>query len=391
MPLGRANWHTKRNGSALPLSEYALFRDAQREPGCKSMSGASVSNTLARAGAAGVVPNRVAPPNRLTPKQGIAIFVACQACLLVDGVAVHHLGPSVGVDQLTLLRGLGSCVFVAVLALRAGPDAILHTSQPGLQLLRGALTLVSLWLVFYGLSNLPLADAAAPNYTRPFWMAVLGVVLLGEVVSRKRWTATALGFAGATFVVGPTFGHWHPAYLAALAGALVNAGGIIATRHLGRRDAPATTLAWLTAVTLLGSVTAFGKPLPLSEWPALLTVAIAGTLGVWFGLVAVGAAEVSLLAPYDYLRLPIVVLLGVVHFAEVPGAMMLFGAGLILVSGLLPLLRPDRDGTLSAYRPRLTPPDPDSTAPPPPPPHPDHPPGTPRTRAAAAAGSGRAR
>jgi drug/metabolite transporter (DMT)-like permease len=271
--------------------------------------------------------------------RGVLLFILSQLCMMLDGAAIHHLGPGVTVQQLTLLRGLGCAALLGALMLRGGQGlGVFRTPQPGMQLLRGGLSLAALWLTFYGVGRLPLGDATALIFTAPVWMVLLGASLLREHVPAPRWVATGLGLLGALIVIGPAFGAWNWVYLVLLAGVVLNAAAVVATRHLGLRDQPATILAWVTAIALAGSLPAVGAPLPWADWPALLIVAAAGTGAVWFALLAVREAEVSLLAPYGFVRLPLGILIGLVVFAEIPGVATLLGAALILAAGLLPLL-----------------------------------------------------
>ena len=266
--------------------------------------------------------------------RGIAYYAASQLCLVVDGTVVHHLGEGgLDVGQMVLLRGVGSAVLLTALARDEG-FAIFRTPQPGAQVMRGLLTLVSLWLIFHSLSHLPLADAAALNYTRAVWITLMGAVFLGEAVPARRWIATGTALAGAMVVIGPAFVTWNPAYVTALAGAATNGAAVVASRHLNRRDGPMTTMAYLTAVSLVGTLPAAFQPLPWGEWPFLSIIAVAGALSTWFFLQAVRHADASLLAPYDYTRLPITMLFGYLLFGEVPLMTTFAGSAAIAFAGL---------------------------------------------------------
>jgi drug/metabolite transporter (DMT)-like permease len=296
-------------------------------------------------------------PAAASVPRGAALFALAQLCLVLDGAAVHHLGPEVAVQQVTLLRAAGAAALLALLlaARRQAPLAALRTARPGLQLLRGALTVVPLWLVFWGVARVPLAEATAIGVTLPAWMTLLGALLLRERVGAPRWAATALGLAGAALVVvagggAPRFGAWDAAHLAILAGVALNAAGLVATRALARvGDAPATTLAWVTlvglALSLPGALAAPAPPPWGAEWPALLLVAVAGAGAVWFGLLAARACDLSALAPFGHLRLPIAALLGLTVFGEAPSPAALAGGALIVLAGALPWLLSRRPGT----------------------------------------------
>ena len=78
------------------------------------------------------------------------------------------------------------------------------------------------------------------------------------------------------------------------------------------------------------------------DQPLFLVLAVSGALGVYFGQQAMRYADMSLLAPYDYLRLPLVILIGFTFFKEMPGVATWIGAALIVGSGILVWMREAR-------------------------------------------------
>jgi drug/metabolite transporter (DMT)-like permease len=220
---------------------------------------------------------------------------------------------------------------VACLA-RNGSWSILRTDHLGMQVFRGLLTVVALWLVFYGLAHMPLADSLAITYLRPVFVVVLGVLLLGEDASFRHWMMTLLSLMGALIVIGPAFEKLDWVYFIAVLGAIVSAGSVAATKVLGRHSHPTTILAYLALILLICSPVALLRPWPVHEWPAFLAVAFAGAFSMWFGLLAVREADVSLIAPFEYLRLPFGFLIGMLIFSETPSWPSVIGSILILLS-----------------------------------------------------------
>lgn len=265
--------------------------------------------------------------------RGIVFYVLSQTCLVLDGLAVHHIGSQgLSISQMTLLRGLGSLALVLFLLPRTG-TAIVITKMPGIQLLRGLLTLVSLWLIYYALVHLPIADAASLNQTRPIWMALMGMFFLGEVISASRLSTMLIASIGAMIIVNPAFSSWNWAIIAAVAGAIISSGTTVANRFLNKTDAPATTILYFSLVLIVGSAPAFLDPIPWQHWGWFLVIAGAGALTTWFGIIASQAVDVSFQAAYDNIRLPITMVLGVLLFAEIPTITTVLGGLLIVAPG----------------------------------------------------------
>jgi drug/metabolite transporter (DMT)-like permease len=280
---------------------------------------------------------------RVSQTRGVFYYICLNACMVVDSTVVHHLGGRISVDQITFVRGIGIAAFVMMLA-RGKGLAVFRTRLLPMHIGRGLLTLVSFWFIFYALGHLLLADAAAINYSRALFMTLCGVFWFGEVVSAWRWSAITISYMGALMIIGPGFVHWNPVYLAALAGAALNAAAMTGSKYLTQIDGQLTTMTYSAVVSLVFSLSALTEAWPWDD-PVFLILAVSGGLGMWFGQLAVLHADMSLLAPYDYLRLPLVILIGVTVFNEVPGVITFGGVALILTSGVLLWVRETRRGT----------------------------------------------
>jgi drug/metabolite transporter (DMT)-like permease len=136
---------------------------------------------------------------------------------------------------LALIRavaGLG----LALLLARSVRLAVLRTRQLRLQLLRGAIGALYLWVMIYSFGHLPFADATAISYTQVAYIAVFSVLILGEPVTRSQWTGAAVGFIGALLIAKPAFAGWHGAYLVAVLGTSLNGLGFVLNRYLQEED-----------------------------------------------------------------------------------------------------------------------------------------------------------
>lgn len=275
----------------------------------------------------------------------IGCYLASQLFAVVDGAMAHHLGPrGLSVGQIAFANAVGLLVLVVILSGRNTPS-VFRAAHPWQQIGRAVLSCGAMWLMIYALTHLPFADASAINRTRPLWMILLGALLLAEAVSAQRWLATVVGIVGAVVTLGPAFDQWNPAYIAAVLGVLLSSGTMIANSYLGRFDSTMTTLAYSSAVILLLSLPAAFDAFPWALWPEIVVLASANALSLWLTQVAVRKADVSLLAPYDNVRLPIAILIGILAFAEIPSWSTLAGSALIISAGTLLFIREGRSQT----------------------------------------------
>src|SRR5579864_2462985 len=283
----------------------------------------------------------------MTPERfAIRLMIGQAALFAAETALIHRIGAHASIMQLALLRSVGGVALAILLARHAGLE-LLRTRQLGLQLLRGGVSLLYLWVMIYSFAHLPFADATAISYTQAAYIAVFSVLILGEAVSRSRWTAAALGIVGALLIAKPAFSGWTSGYLIALFGTSLNGLSFVLNRYLQREDSEATTMFYTNIVPVIANlpvVATLGLPAPetLMWLPGLL---ILGPIGMYLGIVAVRYASAAMLGPYTLLRLVMAMAGGIIIFHELPDALGAGGAALILSSCFL-------SSGVAAIRPR---------------------------------------
>lgn len=219
---------------------------------------------------------------------------------------------------------------------------LLVARRKGLQVLRGVLMLTSTLCGFFSLRFMPLADLSAVAFLAPLLTTGLSVLILGEKVGPRRWTAVAVGFAGMLLILRPGADSIQWATLLPVTMAVLAALYGIVTR-LTRSDADPVNALFYTA--LVGCLLA--TPLLLIDWRTpdligwalLLSLGLFGGLGHYFVILAFRRAGASVLAPFAYTELIWATLLGYLVFADFPDAWTFAGAGIITASGLYVLHR----------------------------------------------------
>jgi drug/metabolite transporter (DMT)-like permease len=266
----------------------------------------------------------------------IRLMILQAAMFAAETVIIHQIGSQASVMQLALVRGIGGLLLALVFARGIGL-AVIRTRQLPLQLLRGTVSLLYLWVMIYSFGHLPFADATAISYTQAAYIAVFSVLILGEAVSRSRWAAAALGIFGALLIAKPAFAGWSGAYLVALVGTSLNGLSFVLNRYLQREDSEATTMFYSSLVPVLGNwpVLFIGDLPPLETLAWLPGLLVLGPIGVYAGIAAVRHANAAMLGPYTLLRLVIAFAGAIIIFRELPDLVSSLGAVLIVASCLL--------------------------------------------------------
>jgi len=259
-------------------------------------------------------------------------------------VSARQLLDTMGAFQILFLRsGVGLAMILAY-ALPRRPG-FAHTTRLPLHLLRNLFHYGGqvCWITAIGL--LPLAVVFAMEFTTPIWAAVMATMFLGERLNRGRIVAIALGFAGILVILRPGSMPIAPEILVPLAAAVGFAVSVTATKGLTRSDPPVTILFYMLLIQLvLGAVPAglTWQPVAAGDLPWLVVVAVTG-LSAHYGMTrALQQADATLVMPMDFLRLPLIAVVGLVFYREALDPAVLVGAAMIFSGSYYSLSRERR-------------------------------------------------
>lgn len=288
-------------------------------------------------------------------------------CISIMDTMIKMLSGGYALHQLVFIRAAISLVILLPVLFRHGIMA-LHTRRPGAHILRGLLLVIANMTFFTGLASLPLAQASALVFFAPVIITVFSWYFLGEQFGPFRWLAVLVGLTGMILVVQPFSAHIELAYLWPLAAAFCYAGFATVTRHIGNTEsAPLLAVtaqgAFLLVSVLMGLVVGGGQfaghtdpgiefILRAWRWPASSDMIYLAAIGVLSAITALSisaayrSAQASLLAPFEYSNLPLVLLWGYLVFNEFPNTIALLGIVLIAAGGFVVWL----DGKRQAQR-----------------------------------------
>ena len=193
---------------------------------------------------------------------------------------------------------------------------------------------------FYGIALIPLTEVFAIEFTVPIWTAILATLFLGERMNGLRILAVALGFVGILVILRPGVAVVSAPAIAVLGGAICYAISHVFTKRLSGTETPLTILFYMTVIQLpLGLAPA----LPHWVWPP-------AALWPWVGVVAVTAlsahycltrafqlADATVVMPMDFLRLPLIAVVGFLFYGETLKTWVFVGALIVFAATWLNL------------------------------------------------------
>lgn len=260
-------------------------------------------------------------------------------------VAARELSSELNTFQILFFRSLIGLVVISLLIWRQNP-ALFSTGQFKWHVGRNLAHYAGQYGWFYGIAFIPLAEVFAIEFTVPVWTTLCAMALLGERLTRSRAITIALGLLGVMVILRPGLALIHPAALAVLLGAIAYGVAHTLTKKLAARDSAMTILFYMTLLQLpLGLIPAaldWTSPSP-ALWPHLGAVGLTGLTAHYCMTRALALADATVVVPMDFMRLPLVALLGLVLYDERVEWPLFAGAALIL-GGILLSLRVERAG-----------------------------------------------
>lgn len=277
-------------------------------------------------------PSLPAAPSRDTRVLRAALWMfGTVLSFLVMMVAARELTSTMSSFQILFFRSLTGLAILLPLIVHFG-IARLATRRPGLHLTRNVIHFAGQYGWVYGVGVLPLASVTALEFTAPICTAIIAALFLGEKLTSPRVVAIAIGFLGVLVILRPGITIFHPAALVVLGAAVCYGTSYAMVKGLTRTDAPLVILFYMQVMQL-----------PLALGPALFDWATpAWTDAPWLILVGASAlsahycnarafmlADASLVIPLEFLRLPLIALVGWLFYSEAVDLFVILGAAMI--------------------------------------------------------------
>jgi drug/metabolite transporter (DMT)-like permease len=301
---------------------------------------------------------------------GVSSLVLGILIFSLQDIAVKGMGGNYPVLEIVVLRTVIAMPATLFFFRMEGGKGLPTTKRYRLEFLRGLFYFLSYTTYFMGLAALPLAEIAAIRFSSPLMITLFSVILLKEKVQFQRWLALIVGFIGVLIIIRPGSASFNIGSIFILLSVFTYVFAALVTRRLQTTDSSATMSYYgslvymLIAVVLAPIVIAIG-PIPNANpsivflfhaWsvPTFLDLLIMFGLGlVWAGGMffiarAYSLALASVVAPFEYVSLPISTMWGFLLWHQFPPLATWIGAVITLVSSLYTLYQGKKESSAKA-------------------------------------------
>jgi drug/metabolite transporter (DMT)-like permease len=270
-------------------------------------------------------------------------------------VAVRELLRHMGAFEILFLRTVVTMLLVLAVISRHG-TAPLRTRLFSLHLARALMHLGGQYCWIYAIGALTLATVFAIEFTMPVWVAVLATLFLGERMNRGRVVMLVLGLAGIALILRPAAGDehaavgahlagFHPAALVMVLGSVFYAGNMIMTKRISAADSPIAVIFWMSftqlPITLVSALPQWVMPQPVDlAWAVVIG---SGSFIAHYSMTrAMKLGDATLVVPIDFLRLPLIAVIGALFYGEAFDPIVFVGAAVIFIGTYYSLSREAR-------------------------------------------------
>jgi len=241
-------------------------------------------------------------------------------------------------EILAVRSGVALAFLCALLLVRPELRPYALPRRMKLNIFRNTVHYASQYAWALSLTMLPLATVFSLEFTMPAWTALLAVWFLDEKMTPSRFGVVVLGLAGVLVILRPGIAGFNPAAILVLMAAFGYAITMITTKQLTKTETTFGIIFWMAVIqlplSLVGSDPAVFLRLQLRDLLPMLVVGIAGLTSHYCLSNAFRSGDATLVVPLDFLRIPLIAVVGWAFYSEGLDIFVPLGA-MIIISGVL--------------------------------------------------------
>ncbi len=265
---------------------------------------------------------------------GRAIFMIILSGLSFSLVAVMvRLAGDLPLYEKVFFRSVVMLAATVVLAVRSRENPFARNPRMRLLVLRGMFGTIAMFLYFFAIERLTIADATVLNKLSPFFVALFAVLFLKEKLSRYIVPVMVVAFAGAALIIKPQLSFDSLPAVGGLISAAASGAAYTVVRYL-RSDEPPYRIVFFfslvsVAVALPPMLINFVRP-EGSQWLYLIGGGVFATTGQFALTLGYHQAPATRISIYVYVHILFAFLFGLILWGEVPDALSIAGTLLII-------------------------------------------------------------
>ncbi|MBO6560061.1 MAG: DMT family transporter [Nisaea sp.] len=277
------------------------------------------------------------PQNQSQPLLAVLWMMGALASFTSMAVAARELTQELSVFQISFMRSAICLSLLMPFAIRLGWQQM-KTPHLKTHLCRNVIHFAGQFGWIYSVGVLPLAAVFSLEFSAPLWTAILAAILLKERVTRTRAIAIGLGFAGILVILRPGSEMMQPASFIVIGSAICFAFTYVFTRGLAATESAFKIIFYMNLIQLpiglVPSIPVWITP-SIDMAPFIAILGICGITAHYSVARAMAHADAAVVSPLDFLRLPLIAVIGYLLYQEPWNPYVLLGGAITFSGNLL--------------------------------------------------------
>jgi len=277
------------------------------------------------------------PHKQSQPLLAVLWMMGALASFTSMAVAARELTQEVSVLQVSFMRTVICLSLLMPYAYRLGWQKM-KTDRLKTHIGRNVIHFGGQFGWIYGVSVLPLAAVFSLEFSAPVWTAILAAIMLKEKLTGIRILAIALGFTGILVILRPGSDLMQPASFVVIGAAVCFAFTYVFTRGLASTESAFKIIFYMNLIQL-----PIGLVLSIPVWitpgvemiPYIAILGIGGITSHYSIARAMAHADAAVVSPLDFLRLPLIAVIGFLLYQEPWNPYVLLGGAITFSGNLL--------------------------------------------------------
>lgn len=274
------------------------------------------------------------------PVKGALAITIAGLMFATMGALIKKLSLDLNNQMVVFCRNICVLAFFVPWFLRNKNRTEIKTKNIRLHIIRSISGLSAMYMYFYTLSKLNLAEAVMLSYTSPFFIPFVASVWLKEPVYKKFIFASIAGFAGILLILKPGTAVFNPNAVFGILAAMTASVAMVSIRRMSDEEPPMRIVFYYT---LIATIISFFPAVLAWESPAaheiLLIIAMgcSGFAGQFFVTTGYSLAPSAQVGPFTYTTIFFAALIGFLFLNERFDPMTIAGGIIIVSAGIIAL------------------------------------------------------
>ena len=234
-----------------------------------------------------------------------------------------------------LSRQVFSCIFVLIIILMNNYRIIPLKKNRIKLILRCLFGTLGIYLYFYSIDNLLLANASMLTRLSPFFVTLFAFLILKETINGMNWLIFIPIIIGCGFIIKPNSELFNIASIFAVISACSGALAYTMIKSIGKDESAYTIIFWFTLISSgIYFIIAIKELLFIDEiqYLPLMMIGVFGVIGQIGLTVSYQLSKASYVAPYSYFYIIFSGLIGFFIWNEMPDLLSIIGYLFIIIS-----------------------------------------------------------